>query len=122
MDYVMVTGDGADGSRFVDVQLEQVVTSYTANVPPLRVSEEFPTTGVVFATMAEVRETDWHPPPHRQFVVIVEGELEIETTDGAKRRFPPGAVVLVEDLAGRGHKTTASSPGPATWMGIPLTD
>jgi hypothetical protein len=122
MDYVKVTDDGADGSRFVDVHLEQVVGSYTTNVPALPVSEEFPATGVVFATMAEVRETDWHPPPRRQFVVIVEGELEIATTDGAKRTFLPGAVVLVEDLAGRGHKTTVSSSGPATWMGIPLAD
>jgi hypothetical protein len=50
----------------------------------------------------------------------VDGELEIETTDGEKRTFGAGMVALVEDLGGRGHVTTVSSPGPATFMAIPL--
>jgi uncharacterized cupin superfamily protein len=53
-------------------------------------------------------------------VVVVDGEFEIATTDGETRTFTPGTVLLIEDTTGRGHVTTVRSPGPATFMAIPL--
>lgn len=66
------------------------------------------------------RETEEHPAPRRQLVVVVDGEFEIATTDGETRTFTPGTVLLIEDTTGRGHVTTVRSPGPATFMAIPL--
>jgi hypothetical protein len=45
--------------------------------------------------LPEVRETWWHPPPRRQFVVILVGEFELETTDGETRCFRPADMLLV---------------------------
>jgi len=39
----------------------------------------------------------------RQFVIVLFGELEVEVSDGEKRRFEPGGICLVEDTAGKGH-------------------
>ena len=49
---------------------------------------------------------DWHPAPARQFVLMMTGEVEIQVSDGEKRRFRPGEVLLLEDTDGKGHKTT----------------
>jgi len=48
---------------------------------------------------------DFHPAPQKQFIVLLDGEIEIENGIGEKRRFKNGDVLLVEDITGRGHKT-----------------
>jgi hypothetical protein len=40
---------------------------------------------------------------------MLEGEVEIQTSDGEIRTFSPGEIVLVEDTMGKGHKSR--SPG-----------
>jgi hypothetical protein len=45
----------------------------------------------------------WHTAPRRQFLVITDGELVIETGDGTKRTFRRGDILLAEDTTGRGH-------------------
>ena len=121
MRFARVTSDDSGGSRFEETEVSQGERPYASNVPPLLVSEPISVTDVVFVTMGGVRETDWHPPPRRQLIVVTDGELEIKTTDGETRTFGPGNVALVEDVAGRGHMTTVISSNPATFMAIPLT-
>ena len=82
MQCVKVTTDGRSGSQFEEVEVLQATTPYAENVPPLFVSEPIAVKEAVFVTVADVRHAYWHPPPRRQLVVIVDGELEIETTDG----------------------------------------
>jgi len=49
-----------------------------------------------------------HPAPSAQFVVYLEGTMSITTTDGTTRRFGPGDVVRVEDVAPcKGHISVA---------------
>lgn len=122
MRHIKVTDDGSRGSRFEDVEIPQTETPYAENTPALLLSPPILATALAFVTLPpDVRETGWHPPPRRQFVVILDGEFELETTDGQRRRFQPGATLLVEDLAGRGHVTRVRSDGPATFMAIPLS-
>ncbi|KXU82833.1 hypothetical protein CR51_42525 [Caballeronia megalochromosomata] len=56
----------------------------------------------------------WHNPPARQYVVVLEGELEI-TVQGseAARRFEAGAIFVAGDLQGTGHTTRAIRSGRA---------
>jgi hypothetical protein len=122
--YIKITNDGRGGSRLEEVEVPQTTTPYAANVPPVRVSAALPVTGgVVFVTTPpEVRDTQSHPPPLRQLVVILEGALEVETTDGDKCTFTPGMVALVDDVDGQGHVTRVVSPAPATFMAVPIAD
>ena len=48
-------------------------------------------------------ETDYHPAPHRQWVITVSGSAEIECGDGSKRTFGVGDVFFADDTTGRGH-------------------
>jgi hypothetical protein len=122
MQYVKVVTTEDGGSRFVDIDVEQTEAPFAENVPPLLVSQPLPVQGLVFVTTPpDLRETEPHPAPRRQFVIALDGEFEIETTDGDRRIFPPGGVALVEDIAGRGHVTRASR-GRATFVAVPLAD
>jgi hypothetical protein len=117
---VVTTEDG--GSRFIDIDIEQTEAPFAENVPPLLVSQPLPVQRLVFVTAPDdLREAEPHPAPRRQFVVVLDGEFEIETTDGDRRIFPPGGVALVEDTARRGHVTRASR-GRASFLAVPLAD
>jgi quercetin dioxygenase-like cupin family protein len=48
---------------------------------------------------------DFHNSPQRQYLVILDGIIEIETSLGEKRIFKEGEVVLLEDTTGKGHRT-----------------
>jgi hypothetical protein len=55
-------------------------------------------------------EVAWHVAPQRQFAINLTGELEVEVSDGARRRIGPGDLVLLEDTYGKGHVTRLLSP------------
>jgi hypothetical protein len=117
---VITTEDG--GSRFVDINVEQSEAAYAQNLPPLFVSQLLPAQGVEFVTTPDdLRDSEPHPVPRRQFVIVLDGEFEIETTDGDRRTFPPGGVALVEDTAGSGH-ITRTSKGGASFVAVHLAD
>jgi hypothetical protein len=63
------------------------------------------TKGVVFRATPAGHFHDWHNAPRRQYVITLEGEVEIGLGDGTVRRFGAGHVTLAEDLTGRGHTT-----------------
>jgi len=52
--------------------------------------------------------------------VHLEGTVEVEASDGERRRFGPGDVVLVEDVSGRGHVTHWVGDGPRLTLFLPL--
>ena len=117
---VVTTEDG--GSRFVDVDIEQTAAPVVPGVPSLLVSPPALVHEVVFVTMpTDVRSTEPHHAPNRQFAIVVDGEVEIETSDGERRTFSPGAFVLVEDTAGSGHVTRVLK-SPASLMWVSLAD
>ncbi len=47
------------------------------------------------------------PGAARQLVVVLSGEMEVETSDGEKRRFGRGDMLLADDTSGSGHITRA---------------
>lgn len=49
-------------------------------------------------------------PAHR-FVVMLKGEIEVETSDGEVRIVGPGTVLRAEDVAGVGHKSRVVGSG-----------
>ena len=68
-------------------------------------SELLPATGVIFRETAPDYDFDWHPAPRRQYIALLDGNIEITVGDGETRRFAGGDVLLVEDTTGRGHRT-----------------
>ena len=115
---VVATADGR--SRFGDTNLEQREASYVQNVPPVLVSQPLPVEGLVVVTVPEdIRSTELHPAPRRQFVIVLDGVFEIETSDGDRRTLSEGGLVLLEDTTGRGHVTRVLK-SPASFLALPL--
>lgn len=70
-----------------------------------RLSDPIPAKSVIFREVLPTYDWDFHPAPQRQFIVLLDGEIEIETSLGKKRNFKQGEILLMEDTTGKGHKT-----------------
>ncbi len=68
-------------------------------------SQEIAVANLVFREVEPDYDYDFHTAPQKQYIVLLDGEIEIETSVGVKRQFGPGEILLVEDTEGRGHKT-----------------
>jgi hypothetical protein len=65
---------------------------------------------------------DIHPAPRRQFVVVLRGEMEIETARSGSHRLQPGDVMLADDVRTPGHHTRDVGEVPLGLMNIPVGD
>ena len=70
-----------------------------------RLSEEIPAKAVIFRMNEPGYDYDWHVAPRRQFVVLLDGVLEVEVSDGARRTLRGGEILLLEDTTGKGHRS-----------------
>jgi hypothetical protein len=68
-------------------------------------SEPFPAKEVLFRRNEAGYDYDWHPAPRRQFIVLLDGAIELQVSDGERRIFHGGEILLLEDIHGRGHRT-----------------
>jgi len=104
--------NGDDGkSRFEHLSLE--------SRPELKSMQA--ATGITFTTWPPGHFMDFHPAPRHQFVITLEGEMEIGLEDGTTERFGPGDVLLAEDLEGKGHTLRVTGDKPRVSVSIPLT-
>lgn len=56
-------------------------------------------------TVPSSYDFDFHCAPARQFIILLDGSIEIETSSGEKRVFNGGDIIQVEDTTGKGHRT-----------------
>jgi hypothetical protein len=84
------------------------------------VSDLSKATGVVFRETAGDYNYDFHTAPRRQYVVNLEGGVEIEVGDGTKRILGAGDILLAEDTTGQGHISRAVAGKPRRSMFITL--
>jgi hypothetical protein len=94
-----------------DSQFEDIAVSLSGKGEIGFLSVAYPVQGLVFRTTDGSYDYDFHVAPARQFIVLLDGEIEITTSTGEKRIFSGGNVVLVEDTTGKGHKTRQLSSG-----------
>lgn len=68
-------------------------------------SDSIPAKDIIFREVLPSYDYDFHTAPQRQYIILLDGKIEIETSLGAKREFKAGEILLVEDIEGKGHKT-----------------
>lgn len=68
-------------------------------------SKEVVVKEMVFRKVKPTYDFDFHNAPAKQYIILLDGEIEIETSRGEKRIFKGGEILLMEDTAGKGHKT-----------------
>lgn len=118
MKYTRIYADADGESHLQDVDPEMKPAEYAS-----RMSQMIAAKGVIFReTRSGEYFIDWHNAPRRQFVVNLSGEVEIEVSDGEKRRFGPGSILLAEDLTGKGHISRGVGSSERQVLFIPLAD
>ena len=60
---------------------------------------------LVFRTFEENRAVERHNPTRRQYLFVLNGQMEVSVKDGTTLVFNPGDVLLAEDMTGQGHLT-----------------
>ena len=75
-----------------------------------KLSEHLPVKSIIFREVEATYDYNFHNAPQKQYLILIDGGIEIETTLGEKRTFQPGDVLLLEDTAGKGHRTRNLEP------------
>jgi oxalate decarboxylase/phosphoglucose isomerase-like protein (cupin superfamily) len=92
--------DEAGESHWRDVEVD-----WSGNAPGGAASPRAPASGVIFRQIPAGFERDWHPAPRRQYIIHLDGDVEVTASDGETRIITAGEIALVEDLTGKGHRT-----------------
>ncbi|HUJ74413.1 MAG TPA: hypothetical protein VL359_06120 [bacterium] len=90
-----------------ETHFEDVEIPYVEEGPGGKVSKRFPATGILFRETAPTYSYDWHNAPRKQYIINLDGAVEITVSDGEVRRIGAGEVFLVEDVTGKGHISRA---------------
>jgi len=94
--------DAQGETHFRDIEVEWVEER-----PGGKLSRRLPATGIIFRQTGSDYDLDWHPAPRRQYIINLDGGVEITVSDGEKRVIGAGEVLLVEDITGKGHMSKA---------------
>lgn len=91
-----------------------------ADFQPNQITELFPATKMGFLKIQKGVDLDLHPAPRKQYVLVLEGIMEVEAGDGEKRQFEAGSVLLVTDTTGPGHKTRVIGEKSVFLVWVPI--
>jgi redox-sensitive bicupin YhaK (pirin superfamily) len=111
----------ADGrSMFEEATLSLAEQPVAANTPPMFVGllAASPPSPVVFLRSSGF-DSEPHPAPRRQWVVMIRGAIEVEVSDGSRRVFGPGDLLLLDDTSGIGHTTYTVGEPPFEGLFVP---
>ena len=122
MKYTRLYADDQGISHFEDLEFELSEADFAPPAEPLNVSAPFAVEQCLFASVPQNWDGGWHPAPRRQFWMQIGGEVEVEAGDGERRRFGPGSVVLLEDVAGKGHVTRVVGHRPSSGAFVQLRE
>lgn len=88
-----------------DSVFEEVEISLTDSGEIGQLSDHFAVKALQFRKVSADYNYDFHCAPQRQFIVLLDGGVQIENSLGETRVFQTGEILLVEDTTGKGHKT-----------------
>ena len=104
MNYLRMFADEQGESNFENAELSSNDLPFIPDAPSVYVSPAQPVENLVFMRVPTGWSDDGYTAPRKQWVMVLRGEIEFETSDGDIRRLVPGMVVLAEDTKGKGHK------------------
>jgi hypothetical protein len=100
MHYTRVYSDSSGDTHF-----ETVIVPLSDGGDIGYLSEKFDVKALLFRETKADYDLDFHTAPARQFIILLDGEIEITTSLGETMQFSAGEVLLMEDTAGKGHQT-----------------
>jgi hypothetical protein len=110
----------ADGETHLSVLEFPVIESYAGTV---RALNDIPVTTLGFGEFVGRKpDAGMHPAPRHQFLVVLRGELELETSLGEQAHLHPGDVLLADDVDTLGHHSRDVGEEPLSLMAIAIGD
>lgn len=122
MTYVRIYDDDSGESHFEDVTTPLTAANFAPPAPPIQTAPAIKTERLILATAQAGWYGEWHPSPARQFFIQLSGDLEIETSDGEKRTFGAGEIILLEDTHGKGHRSRVVGEEPLAMVFVQLKE
>jgi len=117
-----IHADAAGETHFRRLPVPHALRDFAPPSPPVGVSAEMAATTVLFLAAPQGWDTAPHPTPRRQLAVVLEGEGTVTASDGETIALRPGAVVLLNDAASKGHLTRVASAAGARFLLVGLAD
>lgn len=87
-----------------------------------KLSEAEPVESIIFRENDGSYNYDWHNAPRRQYIIMLEGGVDVEIGDGTVRRFLTGDILLAEDTTGRGHISRSVNNQPRKSIFVTLEE
>lgn len=66
-------------------------------------SKKYPATGIMFRDFEAGAVFSKHTAPQRQYIVYLEGEVEVTASGGEMKVFKAGDILFATDTEGEGH-------------------
>ncbi len=108
-------------SHFEDVQMTLLPVDFAPPAAPLNVAAIAGAERCSFVgAFPDWHGEESHPSPYRQFFCTMSGTYEITASDGEKRQFPTGSLLLLEDTSGKGHSTRVISEDDVLILAVVL--
>jgi len=105
MKVTRIYADDQGETHFADVDVELKPGGEIGHL-----SRPIPAKSVIFRRNDPGYDYDWHNAPQRQFIVLLDGAIELEVSDGSRRTLGAGEILLMDDTTGRGHRTRHVEP------------
>lgn len=100
MKITRVYSDAEGESRFEDIEVELFDNGEIGWL-----SKNIAVKTLQFRKVSPDYDYDFHHAPQKQFIVLLDGGVEITTSLGETRQFQTGEILLMEDTTGKGHRT-----------------
>ncbi|GGK73997.1 hypothetical protein ACD591_07355 [Rufibacter glacialis] len=105
-----------------DSRFEEITKPLRAEGDIGFLSEPEEVESIIFRKVVASYDYDAHTAPARQYLVMLDGEIEIETSLGEKRQFKASDILLLEDTTGKGHRTRNLLPAVRSSIFITLKE
>lgn len=122
MNYVRITVDDAGQTHFRNDEMPLRETKYNYIAPFLFASPNQELSGIQFIRLPAGWSDKDIKVPVRQFLICLEGEIEIAVSDGERRTLSSGKVVLMEDTHGQGHSSNVGADADCLVVIAPVVD
>jgi hypothetical protein len=121
MRYTKVYADEAGETHFGEVELPTTLGTFPTSPSRELLSAPIPVRGVYFREIVDDHPPDEpHCAPARIFIVHLRGAVEVTVSDGERREFGPGSIVLMDDTHGKGHRTRSIGEVPRVTLIVQL--
>lgn len=122
MNYAVLRTNPDGGSHFADRLAGLRMAEHVPAIPLVDVGKPMPVSTLTVCGCGAHYVSDPHPPARRQFAVMLQGGLEVTSSQGEVRQLTAGSMILVEDLTGAGHETRTVGDDPYAFVAVSGAD